>query len=179
MKKVVSFLVLFLAVAMIATSVFAANATELADEVYAKAKAYGVTEADRVQMERYFKDHEVTDAEAETFLAKVDEAVKVMKDAGVTNVAKLNADQKAALKSAVTSAAAVVDVKLAVSNDGEVTFTDESGKTIADIKINTETGKRETIRYTGNNMNIVLVVSSVVAIALVAGVAARKKFANA
>lgn len=177
MKKVLSFVVLFLAVAMIATAVSAVSSSELADKLYELAKDYGMTAGDRVQIERYVKDNNVSDADATEVFAKAEEAIKVMKDANVTNFAELTEAQKAEVKAAATEAVAVLDLKLDFAGNGEVKVVDKNNKPVAEVKLDTKTGK-VVLQDTGSN-NVVLIVSSVAVVALAAGIVARKKFANA
>ena len=112
----------------------------------------------------------VTESEANAIVAKAEEAVKVMEDAGVTDYTKLSKAQKDQLKSIANEAASIVNVTLVFKTKAVEVY--KNGKLIETVSNNN--GK---LAYTGNN-NIVLVVSSIAVIAL-ASVVARKKLANA
>ena len=75
MKKLVtvSLLIVMLVIAL-GTGVQAATSATLADELYAKGQAYGMTASDKVKIERYLSENPVTDDEANAIIAKADEA---------------------------------------------------------------------------------------------------------
>ena len=174
MKKFLTISLLFVMLLMaFATVVNAATSATLADDLYAKGAKYGMTSADKVKIERYLSENPVTDAEANAVLAKADEAVAVMENAGVTSYDKLATAQKDELKSIAKSAADIVNVKL-VFKKGSVEIYDQNGKLIETVTVNN--GK---LAYTGNNVNSVLVVSIIAIIALAITVVAKKTFANA
>ena len=156
-----------------ATFANAATTATLADELYAKGSKYGMTASDKVKVERYLSDYPVTDAEADAVLAKADEAVALMENAGAKTYDDLTTAQKNELKNIAKSAAAIIDVEL-VFKVGSVEIY-KNGKLIETVTEND--GKLE---YTGNNMNVVLVVSVIAMLALAITVIAKKTvFANA
>lgn len=173
MKKflTVSLLVVMLIMAA-ATVVNAATSAELADKLFAKGEKYGMTSADKVKIERYLAEYPVTDAQADAILAKADEAVAVMEKAGVTNYDKLTTAQKDELKAIAKSAAELVDVKLVFKKGSVEIYKD--GKLVETVTENN--GK---LAYTGNSVNVVLVVSVIAIIALAITVVAKRTFANA
>lgn len=79
MKKtlLISILVAIILMAC-ATVVNATTSSTLADELYTKGEKYGMTSADKVKIERYLSENEVTDEQANQIIAKADEAVAVM-----------------------------------------------------------------------------------------------------
>lgn len=173
MKKLLT--ISILAVMLVLLAVTGVNATtndNLAETLYNMGSKYGMTEADRVKIERYLADYPVSDSESDAIVAKAKEAVKVMEDAGVTDYKKLSKEQKAELKRIANEAASIVNVTL-VFKTGSVEIY-KNGKLIETVTVSSTSGK---LAYTGNN-NIVLVVSSIAVIAL-ASVVARKKLANA
>lgn len=170
MKKTLTILALMLIVTMLTMSgVCAASSTTLADELYAKLSAYGATEAEKVKIERYLADNTVTDAQADAILAKADEAVAIMKAEGVKDVTKLSATARNQVKTIAQSAASEIGVTLTYSN-GKAKIYDANGKLIETVTVS-NTGK---LAYTGNNVNTILVVSSVAVIALAVAVVAKK-----
>lgn len=174
MRKLIASIILFVMVATLATTVVrATTASTLAEDLYKIGAKYGMTSAHKVKIERYVSDNGVTNSQAEQVMAKANEAVKVMEAAGTTDFNKLTAEQKNQLKTIANEAASIVGLTLTFKNGTVEIYKD--GKRIEALGFNS--GK---LAYTGNNVNLVLVVSSVVAVvALAAGFTIRKKFANA
>ena len=173
MKKLITITILFIMVAMLATTIVnAATSSTLADELYALGSKYGMTSQDKVKIERYLADNPVTDAQANQVMEKAKEAVKIMEEAGTTDVSKLTTEQKNKLKTLANEAASIVGLTLTFKSGTVEIYKD--GKLIEVLGL--ENGK---LAYTGNNVNVVLVVSSVAVVALAAVIVARKKFANA
>ena len=174
MKKTLAIVLLvIIAVMALATGVNAATSSTLADELYAKGSKYGMTSADKVKIERYLADNAVTDEQANQVLAKANEAAKIMEEAGVTNYKDLTADKKNELKTIANEAASVLGLTLTFKSGNVEVYKD--GKLIETLGVSNN-GK---LVYTGNNTNVILVVSSVAVVALAAGFVARKKIANA
>ena len=174
MKKLISMaIVLVMVVALFPTMINAATNDTLADEIYSMGAKYGMTEADKVKIERYLSDYPVTDDQANQVIAYANEAVQIMENAGVTDYRELSREDKDALKSIANNAASVLGVTLTFKAGTVEVYKD--GKLIETITSSTS-GK---LAYTGNNINTVLVVSSVAVVALAAAVVVGKKFANA
>lgn len=173
MKKTLTVVILFvMLVSLLATGVSAVSTDEMIEKVYNMAVPYGATSADKVKMERFFADNPITDEQADQIVAKAEEAVALMQAAGTTNIKDLTVDQKNQLKSIANEAASIVGVSL-VFKAGTVEIY-KDGKLVETLTSNTGT-----LAYTGNTMNIVLVVSSIAIIALGTAVIARKRLANA
>ena len=173
MKKTLTIaLLMVMLVAVFATVVNATTASELADKLYEKGSKYGMTSADKVKVERYLSEYPVTDEQANALLAKADEAVAVMEASGKTNYSELTTAEKNQLKSIAKSAAELIDVTLVFKKGSLEIYKD--GKLVETVTVTD--GK---LAYTGNNMNVVLVVSTIAIIALAIAFVAKKKFANA
>ena len=173
MKKTLTVVILFvMLVSLLATGVSAVSTDEMIEKVYNMAVPYGATSADKVKMERFFADNPITDEQADQIIAKAEEAVALMQSAGTTNIKDLTVEQKNQLKSIANEAASIVGVSL-VFRAGTVEIY-KDGKLVETLTSNTGT-----LAYTGNTMNIVLVVSSIAIIALGTAVIARKRLANA
>lgn len=173
MKKILTIGILFIiAIMSFVGIVNAATTKTLAGDLYAKGQKYGMTSADKVKIERYLSENPVTDEQANAVLAKADEAVALMENAGAKNYDDLTSEQKNQLKSIATSAAEIIDVKL-VFKKGYVEIYDKTGKLIETIGENN--GK---LAYTGNNVNIVLIISVIAIIALAITVV-TKRYAHA
>ena len=175
MKKIVSSIVMLAIVLtmFLGTSVNAATTNELVDKIYSMGQPYGLTSSDKVRLERFLADNPVTEAEADTLIAKAEEAVAVMENAGATSVSELTREQKNELQGIAKEAASIVGVNL-VFKAGTVEIY-KDGKLIESISNNY--GK---LAYTGNNISTVAVVSLVAIFALAIGlVFARRRVANA
>lgn len=173
MKKLLSFVILFVLLITIATTVNATNSSELADKLYDMGKPYGMTSSDKIRIERYLTDNKVTDEQANQVISKAEQAVAIMEKAGTTNYSKLSNSQKEKMKSLAIDAAKVLDLTLEFSNKQLNIYQD--GKLI-DVVTYDNNGK---LAYTGNSSNTILVVSSIAIIALAAVFVARKKLSNA
>ena len=176
MKKIVTMSVIFVMVVMVFSGmVNAATKDSLVNDLYALTSKFGVTEADKVKAERFLTENPITDEQANQIYEKAKEAIKVLEDAGVTDVKKLNTqltkEQKQKFRALCQEAADIIGVTLTYKNGTVEVYKD--GKRI-EVFYFTD-GK---LAYTGNETNIVLVVSSVAIIALATVVIVRKKFAN-
>ena len=162
MKKILSIALLVVILAtMMAGIVNAATTSESIEAIYALGSKYGMTSADKVKLERFIADYDVTEDQASQLLAKAQEAEKIMIAAGVTNYSELTADQKNQIKSIANEAASIVGVTLTFKKGAVEIYKD--GKLIETIT-NTD-GK---LAYTGNETNVVLIASSIAVIALTA-----------
>jgi hypothetical protein len=160
MKKLLSIVVMVVMVAMMATTVVNATTTdELADKLYEMGAKYGVTSADKVKIERYLAENPVTESEANQIVSKAEEAIAVMDEAGVTDVTKLTDAQKEKVKTIANEAASVIDVSLVFKADSVEIYKD--GKIIETVT--SDNGK---LVYTGNTINMTVIISSIAVIAL-------------
>lgn len=173
MKKLLTVLTLCVMLLMVvAPFVNAATTDTLADDLYAKLSAYGMTEADKVKVERYLADNPVTEEQANSILAKADEAIAVMDAEGTKDVRELSAEAKNQIKTIAQEAASIIGLTL-VFNSGAVEVY-KDGVLIETVTL-ADSGK---LAYTGNS-NVALVVTSVAVIALVATVVLKKRSAVA
>lgn len=172
MKKLVSILMIIIMVVGVATVVRATSSSELADKLYEMGEPYGFTKANKVRIERYLSENPVTDKQAEEILAKAKELKKVFEDANKSKYSALSNSQKEKIKSIANEAADILGLTLKFKTKEVEIY--KNGKLIEVARYD-----GDKFLYTGNSTNVVLVVSSVVVIALVAGFALRKKFANA
>ena len=172
MKKLVSLLIAIIMIMGVVTAVYATSSSELADKLYEMGKPYGMTTANKVRIEKYLKQNPVTDEEADKLVAKMEAGIEIFKKAGVTKYSKLSDAQKEEIKSLAVEAGKIID--LTVKFEAKEAKIYKNGKL---IEVANYDGDK--FLYTGNNVNTILVVSAVGAIALIAGFALRKKFANA
>ena len=176
MKKIVTIATIFLMVVMFATTIVSAATKDiLVNDLYALTSKYGVTNADKVKADRFLTEYPITEDQANQIYGKATEAIKILEDAGVTDVKKLDTQltkqQKLKFQSLCQEAADIVGVTLTYRNGTAEVY--KNGKKI-EVFYFTD-GK---LAYTGNNINIVLVVSSVAVIALATVYIVRKKKTN-
>lgn len=173
MKRLFAVTILFVVLmTVLATSVNAVSTSEMIEKLYQMGQPYGMTQADKVKMERFFADNPVTEAQADQIIAKGEEAVALMQAAGTTNYKELTTEQKNQLKSIANEAASIVGVSL-VFKKGTVEIYKDG------VLVETITANNGTLAYTGNTTNMILVVSSVAIIALAATAVARRRAVNA
>ncbi len=171
MKKILISVMLIAVLAMVvAPFVNATTSNTLSDDLYAKLSAYGMTTSHKVRVERYLEENTVTDEQAQALMAKADEAVAVMDAEGTKNYSELSAEAKSKLKTIAQEAASTIGLTL-VFKSGEVEIY-KDGKLIEVVTLSSSGTK---LAYTGNTVNMVLVVVPVVAIALTIALVVRKR----
>ena len=176
MKKIITISILFIMIVMMFSGmVNAATKDSLVNDLYALTSKYGVTEADKVKAERFLTENPITDEKANEIYEKAKEAIKVLEDAGVTDVKKLQTqltrEQKIKFEALCQETAALVGAHLTYKNGTVEVYKD--GKKV-EVFYFTD-GK---LAYTGNEVNMTIIVSAVAVIALATVVIVRKKFAN-
>lgn len=176
MKKLLaSVLLLVMLVAMLATSSMAATNADLIAYVKADHKVagemIGISAGNRVKAERYLTENPVTDAQADAIIAKGNEIIALMNNAGVSDPSKLSKADKDKFMALAQQAADVIGLKLVFHANSVDVYKD--GTLIDTVTLGNK------LVYTGNNVNVALVVSSVAIIALAAGFVAKKRLANA
>lgn len=177
MKKIfLGTLLCTILVTLFATKTMAATNEELIKYVTSDHKiageSVGITAENKVKAKRYLTENPVTDAQADAIIAKGDEIIELMNKANVSAPSKLSKSDKEKFMSIAKEAADVIGLKL-VFHPHNVEVYDTNGKLIDNATLGNE------LIYTGNNINYVLVISSIAAIALVAGFVVKKRLANA
>ena len=165
MKKLLTSVLLIVMLVMVVAPFVNASSETLADDLYAKLSAYGMTSADKVKVERYLADNEVTDEQASAILAKADEAIAIMDAEGTKDVRELSAEAIA------QETASTIGLTLVFTSGTVEVYKD--GELIDTVTLS-NSGK---LAYTGNNINVLLVVASVAVIALATTVVVRKRMA--
>ena len=126
-------------------------------------KEVTLTSSEKKQLKDYFDENDITDEQAETIKAKVDECLAIMNKEGVTDVKELTTASKQAMLKKAQEAAAVVGLKVDMSTGlvtnaaGEPVFKLPEGKLV-------QTGS--------SNMGYVYTVLAIIA---VAGIVTYKK----
>ena len=176
MKKVLKVFILVAFIAILSTTVVNASAgddllAELSKTHTIGGKEVTITAADKVRVERYLAEHEITEAQKDTVLAKFYAIIDIMNAEGVSDVAKISETKKKEAIKLAEEAAAALNLKLVADTvSNTIKVYDLNGKLIESAKV--ENGK---LVYTGNDSNIYVVVSVVALIAVATVVIARKK----
>ena len=132
-------------------------------------KEVSLTEANKVKVKRYLADNEITDEQATAIKAKVDELLKFMDKAGVSDVNQLSSEQKKEALAIANEALAIIGLKATYNSSDKTVDIYKDGKKIDSVS--TETGK---LLQTGSDNTAWIVVVSVSVIALIAVVAIKK-----
>ena len=177
MKKIiVGMLLLIVIVGVFATNTMATTNAELIEFIKSdhtvSGKSIGLTAGNRVKAERYLTENPVTDAQASAIMEKANELIAIMEKAGVSDPSKLSQADKEKFMKIAQEAADIIGLKLVFHPHSVDIYKD--GKLIETATLGNK------LAYTGNNINIALVMSLVTVIALATtGFVAKKKFANA
>lgn len=169
MKKTIVLITLIIMMILSCTLVKATTSDNLADTLYNMGEKYGMTKEDKVRVERYVNEHEISDSDCNAIVAKAQEAVEIMERAGTTDFRKLSKEQQNKIKSIMVEAGQIINVKVVFKNYSIYLY-DEDGKLIDAIDLQ----NRGKYPYTGNQFNISIAIIILVTIApLVAGVIKR------
>lgn len=174
MKKVISLLILVVMILGVTTISQATTSSELANKIYEIGKPYGMTEDNRVRIERYLKENPVSDDVANQVVANAEKVAQIFKNRGVTDYSKLTNSDKDSIKSIANETASLLGLTLKF--EAKRLYIYKNGELIETFRYD-----NSKLLYTGNS-NGILIGSSIVAIALIAGIttiATRKKLANA
>lgn len=177
MKKVlIMTIVMVVALVMSTTAVNAATSADLLAYLTknhtVSGQSVGLTEANKVKVERYLTDNPVTDEQATQIMAKGQELIALMESAGVSDPAKLSKADKTKFMSISQEAAEIAGLTLKFNKNSVEVYKDG-------VLIDTGSLGNETLKYTGNNVNVALVISLVAVLALAIGLVAKKRMANA
>ncbi len=170
MKKVLMFSIMFVMLVAFAIPTFAAT-TSIAEKIYSKGSAYGVTAGHKKQMDEYFTNNPITAEQEDFVLSKADECIAIMDKAGVKDVTKLSENDLNSVKLKVQEAA--TKIGLTVTFSGNSFLISKNGKSIGEYLVKssstTATTSANKFVYTGSNsvLGIASVLTAFVAIALV------------
>ena len=170
MKKILtSVLLMVMLVMVVAPFVNAATSETLADDLYAKLSAYGMTSSDMIKVQRYLADNPVTDAQANTILGKADEAIAIMDAEGTKDIRELSEEAKNNIISIAQEAASTIGLTLSFKNGTVEIYKD--GVLIESATLS----NGDKLVYTGNSINVSLIVATVAVIALATTFVVRKR----
>ncbi|MDN5372951.1 MAG: hypothetical protein PWR19_1997 [Carnobacterium sp.] len=128
MKKILT--VLALAFFFFGTSTSVSAASE--NDIITALNDAGVPAVYVTQAENYLKAHDVTDAEADQIIVRIQNAAAIA--GGVTDLSKLTQDQLQAILAEATAAASILGLTLSLE-DGVVTFFDAGSSVVAQFSL--------------------------------------------
>lgn len=153
-------------VALVSTNVNAATSTDIINYAKASHELFGKTvtlsNANVAKIERFFETNQITDTQGDTMLANLREAEEVIKNANVTDIEKLSAEQKQQVLSLLNEAGSVVGVTVSYDKTNKSIGVYQNGTQIEEISLS---GK---LPFTGSNVASYVSVLAVIAIAMFA-----------
>ena len=178
MKKLLTIALLVVLVFAVVTNVNAATKGELSAYLTkthtVAGESVSISDADKVKIERYLSENEVTEEQADKVIAKVDEAIAVMNAAGESDVTKLSKADKDKLVKIANEAASVLGLTISYDASTKTVSIYKDGKLLESVSLTSNTKLVQT-----GSSNIAYIAVPVVAIIAVAMVAAYKKAKNA
>ncbi len=177
MKKVM--FMLFAAVMMLGvTNVHAMTEEELHAKLTGtytiNGKDFTATSKQKVELERYLKEFDVSEKDADYISGKFDEALKVLEEEKAASFSDLSKNAKAKLIDVVADVSKNTDVKVTLTEGGKLTIYGKDGKTPFAVFTDSDM----TIQNTNADMAIV-VAASVISLLGVAVVSRKVAKANA
>ena len=179
MKKLATItLLVVMLVAFLAGTVNAATESELLEylskDFTVGGETVSISESDKVKIERYLNENEVTEEQADYVISKVDEAVAILQSAGETDLTKLSREDKDSLISIANDAADELGLSLSYDASSKTLSVYKDGKLVESTNI---TSNNELVQ-TGST-NYVLYAIIAVAVIAIATVVVKKVRANA
>ena len=182
---------------LIGATVTYASTSTIAEKVYMKGRAYGVTLSHQRKMKEYFTTNPVTPEEEAYVLAREDECIAIMKKAGVKYVTELSESDLNKVKALVQDAAQKIGLRVTYTNNAF--YITKNGKTIGEFlyffngtiyesggsveNTDSKTGKTSFLNsstsirkfvYTGSNYTL-FIASAVIGIIAIGGVVRLRK----
>lgn len=169
MKKTLKIMVIAMLLILVATTVQAYTNDELVTYLTSSktiaGKSMSLSADEKGAVRKYLESNPLSDEDAEAVKNKVDAAIAIMDNAGVTDITKLSDADKDAIVALVNSAAEIAGVTVNIDTAKKtVTVKDSKGKVLFAEDYTT----RETITYTGANYAMYIVpVVAIIAVAMV------------
>ena len=140
MKKLATItLLVVMLVAFLAGTVNAATESELLEylskDFTVGGETVSISESDKVKIERYLNENEVTEEQADYVISKVDEAVAVLQSAGETDLTKLSREDKDSLISIANDAADELGLSLSYDASSKTLSVYKDGKLVESTNI--------------------------------------------
>lgn len=171
-------LLLVMLIGIFAGTVNAATESELLEylskEFTVGGETVSISESDKVKIERYLNENEVTAEQADYVIGKVDEAIAILQSAGETDLTKLSREDKDSLISIANDAASELGLSVSYDASSKTLSVYKDGELIESTSI---TSGSELVQ-TGST-NYVLYAVIAVAVIAIAAVVVKKVRANA
>ena len=179
MKKLATVtLLIVMLIGILAGTANAATESELLHYLSKESTVGGETirirASDKRKIERYLNENEVTAEQADSIIAKVDEAIAVLEAAGETDLTKLSQEDKSKLVDIANSAASVLGLSVSYDASTKTISIYKDGELIESTSISAG----DELVQTGST-NYVYVAILAVAVIAIAAVVVKKVRANA
>jgi len=166
MKKL--FLMVIGVVALLSTNVSAMSESELqaklTKEYIINGATFKLDDSYVAQLERYLKENEISESDANYIASKIDEAVKVVESGKATTIKELTKSEKDKLKALAADISEKTDVKVTIAKGAVVTVYNTDGTVFTKVS--------DPIKYTNDNTAIIV---ASVALAVIGGAVLVKK----
>jgi len=166
MKKL--FLMVIGVVALVSTNVSAMSESELkaklTKEYIINGETFKLDNSYVTQLERYLKENEISESDANYIASKIDEAVKVVESGKATTIKELTKSEKDKLKALAADVSDKTEVKVTIEKGAVVTVYNTDGTVFTKVS--------DPIKYTNDNTAIIV---ASVALAVIGGAVLVKK----
>lgn len=150
MKKL--FLMVIGVVALVSTNVSAMSENELKAKLTKEYTINGATfkldDSYVAQLERYLKENEISEKDADYIASKIDEAVKIVEAGNATSIKELTKSEKDKLKALAADVSEKTEVKITIAKGGVITVYNTDGTVFTKIT--------DPIKYTNDNTGIIV-----------------------
>jgi len=166
MKKL--FLMVIGVVALVSTNVSAMSESELkaklTKEYIINGETFKLDNSYVTQLERYLKENEISESDANYIASKIDEAVKVVESGKATTIKELTKSEKDKLQALAADVSDKTEVKVTIEKGAVVTVYNTDGTVFTKVS--------DPIKYTNDNTAIIV---ASVALAVIGGAVLVKK----
>lgn len=167
MKKL--FLMVIGVVALLSTNVNAMSESELKTKLTKEYTINGATfkleDSYVTQLERYLKENEISEKDADYISSKIDEAIKIVEAGKATTIKELTKSEKDKLKALAAEVSEKTEVKVTIAKGGVVTVYNTDGTVFTKVS--------DPIQYT--NDNTVAIIASIALAVVASGIVLVKK----
>ena len=125
-----------------------------------KGKTYTIADDAKIMLERYLKQYDVSESDCDYIADRVNDAIKIVQNAGVTEASQLTKETKDELKKLVEKVSANTSVKATVKKKSVVVLKPD-GSVFVEID--------KPIKQTGSETNVIAIVAGVSFLVTVAG----------
>ena len=166
MKKL--FLMVIGVVALVSTNVSAMSESELqaklTKEYTINGASFKLDSSYVTQLERYLKENEISESDADYIASKIDEAVKIVEAGKATTIKELTKSEKDKLKALAADVSDKTEVKVTVEKGAVVTVYNTDGTVFTKVS--------DPIKYTNDNTVAIIALG---ALAVLGGIVLVKK----